>query len=345
VIPADAAAADADYLRRLPKAEVHCHLMGSVPPRTVFALAGRYGVPVPTADPDRLYRFSSLEEFLALFGVVSDVVRTPADLAEITYASLCDAATTGTLRYREMSVNPTNHDLPYRELMAGVLDGVRSARADAGVDCRLVVAVNREQSAAVARDLVRAMADHRFDEVIGLGMDHNEKVGPPGRFAEVYAAAAAAGFALTAHAGERGDTGEVADTIDLLHVARVDHGYAVLDDADLVTRARDGGIAFGACWSTCTFHHGAAEAARRIGGMAAAGLRVCVNSDDPPMFGTDLGQEFVAAGTALGWTRADAARAARAGVDCSLLDAADRARLLAAVDAEIAALDAALPAS
>lgn len=136
-----------EVLRRLPKAELHCHLEGSVPAATAVALARARGVPLPVRDADELYRFSTLEEFLERYVWVSGLLRTAQDFATATYDALVEGARAGGLRYREFAVNPTNHPgLPYRELIAGLLDGAAGAERDAGVTCRFVVAVNREQA-------------------------------------------------------------------------------------------------------------------------------------------------------------------------------------------------------
>jgi adenosine deaminase len=123
------------------------------------------------------------------------------------------------LRYREIAFTPTTHpDLGYREMLAGITDGIDAAERDLGVTSRLIVAVNREQSPSVAADLLRTVAAHPSDYVVGIGLDHNERAGPPEAFREAYEIAESAGLRRTAHAGERGDVAEVAASIDVLGV-------------------------------------------------------------------------------------------------------------------------------
>jgi adenosine deaminase len=333
-------AATPAYLRALPKAEIHCHLEGAVPATTALALARRNGVELPTADPEALYQFDTLEEFLDVYRAVSRAMATPRDFAEVAYDCLTDAVRTGNLRYREMSFNPTNHpSLDYSQMLEGLLDGLRSAQADTGVECRLVVAINREQSPAIALDLVKDVIAHRCDEVVAIGIDHNELSGPPVEFVEAYRAAAGAGLHRTAHAGERGNSTEIRESIELLEVERIDHGYAIVGDPDLLVSARSKDIHFATCWSTGLLHCGGDPSALEIGPMIAAGLSVSVNSDDPPMFSTDIGTEFVLAGESLSLTRAQASHLAMTGLDGAFLDDADRSRLRDAFAAEIAQLD------
>ena len=332
--------ASEQFLRHLPKAELHCHLEGSVPASTALELARAQGVPLPVPDPEDLYRFGSLEEFLERYVWVSGLLTTADDFARATYAALTSAAREGGLRYREMSFNPTNHPgLPYAQALAGVRAGAAAARTDAGVVCRFVVAVNREQGASTALDLVREVLAHPCEEVVAVGLDHNELAGPPARFREAFALAASAGLHRTAHAGERGNAAEVVESLDVLGAERIDHGYAVLSDPALVRRLRDAGTHLAACWSTSVFH-GAGGSESPVGALLAAGLQVSVNSDDPPMFGTDIGTEFVRAGRALGWTQHQAIAVARAGLRGAFCDEDTRRSLLVAFDHEVAALTA-----
>lgn len=330
--------ASPEFLRRLPKAELHCHLEGSVPAQTARELARAQGVPLPVADPADLYRFASLEEFLERYVWVSGLLTSADDLARATHAALTSAAREGGLRYREMSFNPTNHPgLPYAQALAGVREGAAAAEAETGVVCRFVVAVNREQGATTALDLVREVLAHPCEEVVAVGLDHDERRGPPGRFREAFALAASAGLHRTAHAGERGDVAEVVESLDVLGAQRIDHGYAVLSDPALVRRLRDDGTHLAACWSTAQFHTGT-QAESPVGALLAAGLQVSVNSDDPPMFGTDIGTEFVRAGHALGWTRERAADVALAGLRGAFCDEDTRRRLTAAFERDVALL-------
>ncbi|MEV6071422.1 adenosine deaminase [Nocardia sp. NPDC052001] len=321
---------DESLLRRLPKAELHCHLEGAVPAETAIMLARRNGVRLPTYDAQQLYRFADLPQFLTVYRAVCASIVTAADFAEVAYAAQADAAIAANLRYRELFVNPTNHpDLPYPRLLAGVLDGLRAAQVDHGVIGRLIPAINREQSASVAGDLVEAVIAHRVDEVVGIGLDHNDVLGPPVKFAGVYARARAAGLRRTAHAGEIAQARQVTESIEVLGCERIDHGYAIIDDPVALAHALASGVHFATCWSTCAwFHPDRIGVASPIVAMAAAGLPLSINSDDPPMFGTDIGREYHGAATAFGWTLDDAQRAALTVLDAAWIDDTERRQLV-----------------
>ena len=321
-----------------PLVELHCHLEGSVPVGLALELARRNGLPAPGSPSRDLYAFDTLEEFLEDYVAVSGCLRTPDDFAEVTHASLLAGHRDGGLAYREIAVNPTNHPgVRLADAVRAIGDGIASARSACGVDARVVVAVNREHGTDAALDLVRQVIALDDPSVVGIGLDHNELVGPPELFADAFALAGSAGLGRTAHAGERGDADEVRRTLDVLGVDRIDHGYAVLDDPHLLSRSLSDGIHYATCWSTALWHArtvGGPDAVSPIPAMVAAGLAVSVSSDDPPMLGTEIGREFRAAADACGWD-ADRARAVQvAAARASFLPADEKEALVARITAD-----------
>ena len=330
----------AEFLRRLPKVELHCHLEGSVPATTAIALAARNGVALPSTDADRLYEFSTLEQFLDIYVAVSQAMARPDDFATAVYDSLADAARTSNLRYREFAFNPTNHPgVDLGEMVTAMADAAASAESDFGVQTRFVVAINREQPPTTAVELVRQVITLGHPLIVAIGLDHNELYGPPAAFAEAFTMAAAAGLHRTAHAGERGDAREVRASISHLALERVDHGYAALLDPALVTESITAGIHYAACWSTAGFHADGASHSP-IGAMIDAGLDVSISSDDPPMFNTDIGREYVLAGTELGWGPDTARTFVLKTAEAAFLADAERAELVRRLGCEIDAMPA-----
>lgn len=310
----------ASYLRLLPKAELHCHLEGSVPAALAVALARRNGVELPASDPAQLYRFETLEEFLVIYVAVSRAMQTPRDFEEVTYTSLAEAAEGG-LRYREIAFNPSNHPaLGYEAMLEGILRGCTAAERDTGVVSRIVVAINRELGGRCATSLVHEVVDHPCDEVVGIGLDHNELVARPAEFARAFDLGHRAGLRLTAHAGERGDPTEIRECLDVLKVDRVDHGYAVLGDPQLLDRCVRDQTPFAACWIV-DVPEGLVEDRRRdMHAMIGAGLNISISSDDPAMIGSSIAADYEDAAARLAWTVADAERFSMAGLDGCFAD-------------------------
>ncbi|WP_084125998.1 adenosine deaminase [Demequina sp. NBRC 110054] len=342
-----------DYLRLLPKTELHCHFVSTMSAGRLIQLAERYGVELPTTDPDRLFDYDDLADFLVAFRAATDVLRSADDLAQVAYDGVRADVAEGSLRYREYYVNPqyfAPKGLGYRDLLDPVIDGLRAAERDLGARFRLVVAINRQDSPASALELVERVIADPIAEVVGIGMDDltPELTEDPARFAEAYGLARSAGLKTTAHVGERPvDTPEnVRVALEDLRVDRIDHGYRIVDDPELTERAREAGMHFATTpWSTTICSGWTIDPEHRIRRMIDAGLSVSFSSDDAVFFRTSVAREFREALPLMGLGVDDAKRIALAGIDGAFCDEDTKASLRAQFGAEILALDTALSAS
>ncbi len=313
-----------EFLRRVPKVELHCHFEGTVRPATFAELARKHGVPLPTDEVDKLYDYDSIYEFLTIFAMVSSTLIDREDFARTAYESIEDGVKLGNLKYREMFFNPTLHTkrgVPYATVVDGLVDGIRAAEADFGVGCRLIADVYRQDTPAEAREMVEQVLAHRPDEMIGLGMDGAEAPDPPEQFVDAYALAQGGGLRLTAHACEDAPAKNIATCLDVLGCERIDHGYHILEDEGLVARCRDEGITFTVCpTATAVCYFDAEDYTKHpILQMADSGLKLMVNSDDPTMFHTDIGTEYVKIAEAGNWDAARIREFSLNGVDGSWL--------------------------
>lgn len=319
----------------IPKVSLHCHLLGAVPAATVVELAARAGVRIP-GDPNAATVYDSaayadLGEFLSIYDLIGTSLHTRDDYRRITYESLTDFGAHHNVWYREIFVTPQPSPLPYPTALAGIVDGMRDARTDTGVDSRIIVAINREHNVAEAVSLVEEVVEHRVDEVVGIGMDYQEILGPPAPFAPAFALARRAGLHRTAHS-ESGPPAHIEVILDDLHCTRIDHGYHVVTDERITRRCVEEQIPF-----TCTpvssdigRYSGSGDGShRRIQQMVDAGLRVCIDSDDPPMFGTDPSNDYYAVGNALGYDVAQLVTFTANAIDSCWLDSSDKDALRA----------------
>jgi adenosine deaminase len=339
-----------EYLRRVPKVELHCHFEGTVRPQTFAELARKHGVELPTDDADRLYDYDSIYEFLKIFGMVSSTLRDREDFARTAYESIEDGVKLGNLKYREMFFNPTLHTrrgVPYKTVVDGLVDGIRAAETDFGVQCRLIADVYRQDAPEVANDMVRDVLEHRRDELIGLGMDGAEAPDPPEKFTEAYRMAREGGLRLTAHACEDAPAKNVTTCLDVLGVERIDHGYHVLGDESVVQRCRDEGITFTVCpTATAVCYFDPNDLTKHpIREMADEGLKIMINSDDPPMFHTDIGKEYVGMVQAAGWGPETVREFVLNGVDGSWMSDDEKQRMRHGFERELDELDAQLERS
>lgn len=318
----------------------------------LIALAEREGVALPTTDPERLFDYEDLADFLVAFRAATDVLTTGADLERVAYDGVRAAVADGALRYREYAINPqyfAPKGFTYRQLLDPIISGLRAAEEDLGVGFRLIIGINRRDSAADAVELVRTMMDNPYPEVVALGQDDltPELTEDPRRFADAYALAHRAGFKTTAHAGERPVDGarNVRVAMDVLNVDRIDHGYMIVEDAELTARARDSQIPFACTPVSTTICSGwTLDPSHRIATMVREGLNVSFSTDDAVFFRTSLAREFQEALPALGLGLAEARSIALAGVTGAFCDDDAKASLLARFRGEIASLDAALGA-
>ncbi len=336
-----------EYLRRVPKVELHCHFEGTVRPQTFADLARKHDVELPTDDADKLYDYDSIYEFLKIFAMVSSTLIDREDFARASFESIEDGIKLGNLKYREMFFNPTLHTrrgVPYSTVVDGLVDGIHEAESRYGVRCRLIADVYRQDPPEMAREMVEQVLAHRPDEVIGLGMDGAEAPDPPEKFVDAYRLAKQGGLRLTAHACEDAPAKNITTCLDVLGIERIDHGYHVLGDEEVVKRCRDEGLTFTVCptaTAVCYFDPDDFTT-HPIRAMVDQGLKIMVNSDDPPMFHTDIGSEYVRMTTAAEWTPDQVKTFVMNGIDGSWLDDSEKQRLRREFEAELAELDAQL---
>lgn len=312
------------FLKAIPKVSLHCHLMGTLQATTVVDLAAKHGVALPTFDsPEDLYDYPDIYAFLHMYDNSALAVLERDDFRRIAYETLTEAADHA-VRYREMFFNPTTHmaaGVDYRTCVDGLIDGIDEARADHGIECRLIAAINRMETPELAMTLVDAIVEHRRDEVIGIGMDYAEAEFPPERFWKAYRAAAAHGFHLTAHSCEDAPPRNIETCLDLLGCERIDHGYHVIDDEAILQRCVSDQVVFTCCpVSTGWVYFQDDFANHPIKTMAARGIKLMLDCDDPPMFKTDPSNDYVVAAEHMGFGPADFRRFMLNGIDGCWVD-------------------------
>jgi adenosine deaminase len=327
-----------DFIRRLPKAELHLHIEGSLEPELMFALAARNGISIPYAsveDVRAAYAFSNLQDFLDIYYAGAAVLQTEADFRDLAVAYFERAAADGVV-HAEIMFDPQTHTdrgIAFGTVIEGLLAGMAEAEARLGVTSRLIMSFLRHLSEEAAFETL-AMAEPWLERITAVGLDSSELGHPPTKFARVYAAARAKGLKLTAHAGEEGPPDYVHEALDVLGVDRIDHGNRALEDEALVARLAAEGMTLTVCplsnLKLCVVND---LAAHPIDRMLAAGLKVTVNSDDPAYFGGYVADNYCAVAQARGLSRADMVQLARNSFTGSFLPPEDVVRHLAAIEA------------
>jgi adenosine deaminase len=343
-----------EYLRKIPKVELHNHIVGAMRLETALDLAKKHDLKVPVEDPQKLYEYDTLGAFLTSHTFVCATLRDREDFARVAFECLEDAFNTGNVKYSEVFCNPTNHlvnGIPYKTVMDGFVDGLQRAEAELGVRARLIPSINREDSVSVAEAMLDEMIDYRQDEVIGLGIDHDELPYPPEMFTGVYQTAGRAGFRRTAHTSHDAPASWITTCLDDLGCERIDHGYRVIQDPEVLRRVVDEQVPFtcgmttaGAFWRLPESDAPDAPLVNPIKVMVQKGVNVTLGSDDPTMFHTDQGLEYVKFCNDLGFEPKQAVDASLAAVEASWLTDGEKADLREEFVLEIDALTAQLSA-
>jgi adenosine deaminase len=338
------------FIDRLPKVELHLHLVGSASVPTVLELARRHPdgagasgrlmgrIPRTAAELAAFYEFRDFPHFADVYGAVSGLVREPADVADLVLGAARDLAGQN-VRYAELTVTPytfTAAGMPVAGLTEALDIAARSAGRDHGVRIAYIFDVAGELGAPAARATLEHALSWPPEALTGFGLAGIEQARPACAdvFRSVFGAAIAAGLHSVPHAGEMSGPATIWEALDGLRAERIGHGISCLDDPALVTRLRESQIPLEVCPTSnvCTRQVRDLEA-HPLPRLLAEGLFVTLNSDDPPMFGTTLTEEYRRAASALGLSRSQLAGLAANGVRASFLDDATKRALVAEIEA------------
>lgn len=318
-----------DFLRGLPKAELHIHIEGSLEPELIFAMAERNQVALAYPDVASLraaYAFSDLQSFLDIYYAGASVLLTEADFFDMAWAYFLRARADNIL-HSELFFDPQTHTargVP----MATVIDGLRRAcdraQSELGVRAELILCFLRHLSEEDALATYEEARPHR-GKFIGVGLDSSEVGHPPEKFARVFAQARKDGLRTVAHAGEEGPPAYIWSALDVLKAERIDHGVQALKDPALVKRLAEEGVPLTVCplsnIKLCVFRTLAEHNLREL---LDAGLIATVNSDDPAYFGGYLNQNFLETFDALKLNAGHAATLARNSFNASFASEAQK---------------------
>ena len=313
----------------IPKAELHCHLEGSIAPSLARQLAARNGIDLPHGlfGPDGHYVWNDFLSFLAAYDRVCTVLRHARDFGDVLYTYLAGAAREGAV-YVEVFCSPERPlalGISYMAWLEALEAGIDRAKAEFGIEGRIIVVCIRhlgpERALAVARKMVAE--PHRY--IVGFGMGGDEAKFVPADFAPAFRVAHESGFGCTVHAGEVLGPESVWAAIRDLPVTRIGHGVRSADDPALMAELGRRGIVLEVCpGSNIALGLYRDRASHPLHRLIAAGVPVTLNSDDPPFFHTTLGKEYDEAGLDGKALR----HIARTAIEASFADDATKRKLL-----------------
>ena len=330
---------DLNYLRRLPKAELHLHIEGTLEPDLIFALARRNQVALPYSSEEALraaYAFADLQSFLDLYYAGTAVLQTQADFHDMTRAYL-EHARADNIRHVEIFFDPQSHTargVSIETVFAGIASALREVRPT--ISARMILCFLRHLPEADAISTLESALPLRAayaDLWVGVGLDSSEQGHPPENFERVFQRARAQGLACVAHAGEEGPASYITNALDRLKVCRIDHGVRCEEDPQLVERLVREQIPLTVCpLSNVRLGVFPELASHNLGRLLRAGAKITINSDDPAYFGGYLLENYAQTAAALGLDSGEMSDIARNGFTSSFLSPEEKAHWLAEID-------------
>lgn len=329
-----------DFIAGLPKAELHVHHVGSASPRIVAELAERHPAAGVPTDPDALrefFAFRDFAHFVEVYLAVVDLVRTPEDVRMLTYEVAREMSAEQRLRYVELTCTPYTsvvRGIPIEAYTEAIEDARLAAERDFGLVMRWIYDIPGESGIPAADATLAYALDHAPDALVGFGLGGPEIGVPRPQFEPHFDAARSVGLRSVPHAGETTGAQTVWDAVRLLGAERIGHGTSSASDPALLEHLAAVGIVLEVCPTSNIATRAVASLDEHpLRTFVEAGVPITINSDDPPMFGTTLNEEYAVAADLLGLDESGVADLARAAVHASFAPDDVRARVLGEIDA------------
>lgn len=326
-----------ELIDRIPKAELHLHIEGTLEPELMMELANRNSIALPFADVDeirRAYEFTDLQSFLDIYYAGAQVLIEEQDFYDLTRAYL-ERVAKDNVRHVEIFFDPQTHTdraIDFDVVINGIHSALQDGETDFGISFQLIMCFLRHLSAEAAMTTLEHALPHR-DRIAAVGLDSSEVGHPPSKFKDVFDRARSEGFLTVAHAGEEGPPEYIREALDLLHVRRIDHGVRCLEDPELVARLVAERVPLTVCpLSNIKLRVFDNLAEHNLKELMDAGICVTVNSDDPAYFGGYIGENLVKSAEALHLVADDVRTLCKNAFEASFLSDAEKARRIAEID-------------
>ena len=293
-----------EFIRKIPKTELHLHIEGSLEPELMFKLSKRNKVVIPFKNVDEIrsaYNFSNLDSFLKIYYQGSNVLITEEDFFDLTWEYILKCKQDNIV-HTEIFFDPQSHlprGISFKTIINGINKALKKAKDELNISSKIIMCFLRHLDEESCFDVLKQACEHK-DKIIGVGLDSSEKGNPPTKFQRLFEQAIKEGFLTVAHAGEEGPPEYISDSLDILKVKRIDHGVQCLKDEKLVNRLISEQIPLTVCplsnVKLCVFDKLENHNLKK---MLDKGLRVMVNSDDPAYFGGYLNKNLIETSKAL----------------------------------------------
>ncbi|AGP48077.1 adenine deaminase [Psychrobacter sp. G] len=287
-----------DLIKRLPKAELHLHIEGSLEPELMFRLAKKNQIEIPYKDIEDVrnaYNFTNLQTFLDIYYAGANVLITQDDFYDLTWEYILKCVEDNVI-HTEIFFDPQTHTargVAFETVITGIKRALADAKAQYGITSCIIMCFLRHLSQEEAFETLEQALPFK-DDIIGVGLDSSELGNPPSKFIEVFKQAKEEGFKLVAHAGEEADFSYIYEALDLLDISRIDHGVQSIKSAELMQRLKDEQMPLTVCPnSNIELRVFDNYKEHNIKELLDYGLNITVNSDDPAYFKGYINQNFI----------------------------------------------------
>lgn len=324
-------------IQRLPKAELHVHIEGTLEPEMMFKLAKRNKIKIPFNTSEQIkkaYEFADLQSFLDVYYQGTDVLQTSEDFYELTWAYLTKAHKDN-IKHVEIFFDPQTHtqrNIPFKAVVSGIKKALDKAKDEYQMSSYLIMNFLRHLSEEDAFKTLEEALPYK-SSIKAVGLYSSELNNPPDKFRRVFEAAREEGFLTVAHAGEEAPPEYVWQAIKLLKVKRVDHGVQSIKDPELMKYLKDNKIPITVCplsniklriFDTMNDHN--------LKQLLDQGIVATINSDDPAYFGGYLNENYEACKENLGLTDNDLVTLAKNSFIASFLPKTEKEKYLKEID-------------
>lgn len=314
-----------EIIKKLPKAELHLHIEGSLEPELMFKLAKRNSIEIPfktVEEVKKAYNFTNLQSFLDIYYAGAKVLIEKQDFYDMTWDYILKCKEDNII-HTEIFFDPQTHTkrgISFETVILGIKEALDDAQKQFGISSKIIMCFLRHLSQDEAFETLEQSLPFK-DDIIGVGLDSSELGNPPKKFEEVFKKAKEYGYKLVAHAGEEGDISYIEDALDLLQIERVDHGVQALNSDTLMKRLKQEQIPLTVCPNSNielkVFEKYDEHCIKKL---LDYGLKVTVNSDDPAYFKGYLNQNFFNIVDNLPLTKEDIVKLVKNSFNSSFID-------------------------
>ncbi|MCW4013143.1 MAG: adenosine deaminase [Candidatus Bathyarchaeota archaeon] len=328
-----------ETIKKLPKIEQHVHIVGSVRPETLLWLNKQGGLKLPYETLDDLkdfYAYTDFEHFLKVYSMVNGLITHEKYYETITYEMLQNQHNCN-VKHVECIFSAYDHmhrGLDFADMVKYINRGITRARTEFGITCNIRVDVVRDYGPKIALMLLDQIKS-KGDNVVSIDTGGMEDGIRPKTYEKVYQTAREQGLHLVAHQGEAAGVDYVWECVEYLRPERIGHGVAAAQDLKLLTELSHRGIGI----ETCPMSNLRTGAVQSLGEhpircFMEAGVKVSVNTDDPPMFATDMNTEYLMLHRELGFTVEELHNIGLDSIETSFIDETEKERLRKQFDSE-----------